>query len=50
MDPNGWLRHQRAMIKQQTMTTRAWIEMFVLAAIRGGSFLAFAIALRVGPE
>ncbi len=34
------------MINQQTLSTRAWGEMLLLALIWGASFLAFAICLR----
>ncbi len=34
------------MIAQQTMSTRAWAELILLALIWGASFLAFAIALK----
>lgn len=37
------------MSHQQTLSGRAWIELLLLALIWGGSFLAFAIALREIP-
>ena len=36
----------RPMKHQQFLTPRAWVELLALACIWGGSFLAFAIALR----
>lgn len=37
------------MTHQQTLSGRAWAELILLAVIWGGSFLAFAIALRALP-
>lgn len=33
-------------MKQQSLSSRAWVELFLLALIWGGSFLSFAIGLR----